>query len=248
MFFLKFLLALQFLTRIPVTVRGPVRDSDMAGSMACFPLIGLLLGSLAAGVNVLLSLFLAPPVCDFFSIALLVLITGNMHTDGLMDAADGLFSGKPGERALEIMKDSRVGSHGVTAGVLVLLSKFILLWQLPQDAKAISLILFPALGRWSQVYAAAVHPYARPGGGTGGFTDHVGTREVMVASAFTLAAVAVPLGLKGAVPAAAALLGTIALGRFISRKIGGMTGDTLGAISECTEVLALLSMHIVYIL
>lgn len=242
---MKLLLALQFLTRIPVTVRSPVQERDMAGSMAYFPLIGLLLGALAAGANTLLSTLFSPPVSDLFSIVFLVLITGNMHTDGLMDAADGLFSGKPAERALEIMKDSRVGSHGVTAGVLVLLSKFVLLWQLPQEAKAAALVLFPALGRWSQVYAAAAHPYARPGGGTGGFTEHVGTRQVLLASAITLAAAAVLLGPKGAVPAFAALLGTMALGRFITRKIGGMTGDTLGAINESVEVLALFSLHIV---
>ncbi|MFZ5632646.1 MAG: adenosylcobinamide-GDP ribazoletransferase [Bacillota bacterium] len=243
---MKFLLALQFLTRIPLNLRGTFEDRDLARAMAWFPAIGLLLGTSAAGLHVALSPALAPPVCDLFAIAFLVAATGNMHGDGLMDAADGLFSGKPRERMLELMKDSRVGSHGVAAGILVLLSKFVLLGQLSREDKIISLVLVPAMGRWAQVYAAAGHHYVRPGGGTGGFVNHVGTREIFWASLTVLAAVVLLLGAKGGVLAGAVLLGTAALGRYISGKIGGMTGDTLGAINECVEVLGLVALQIVF--
>lgn len=244
---MKFLLALQFLTRVPLTLRGPIEESDLAGAMAYFPVIGLILGASAAGLYTLLSLILASPVCDFFAIAFLVVITGNMHGDGLMDAADGLFSDKPRERILEIMKDSRVGSHGDTAGTLVLVSKFVLLGQLPGEAKILSLVLVPAMGRWAQVYAATVHPYARIYGGTGNFIQQVGNREIFWSSLTVLVTVALLLGLKGSILAGTVFIGTAGLGWYISRKIGGMTGDVLGAMNECIEVLTLVTLQIILI-
>src|SRR5689334_10415915 len=115
------LLALQFLTRIPVTIRGDVSAEDMARSMALFPLVGLLIGALAAGLHTLASFAFAPSVCDLIAIIFVIAITGNLHGDGLMDTADGFFSGKPRERMLEIMHDSRAGAHGVMAGACLLL-------------------------------------------------------------------------------------------------------------------------------
>jgi len=240
-----------------------VDTRDIARSMACFPVIGLLLGAFLAVLNALLSRVLPGSVCDLTVIAAMVLVTGNMHGDGLMDTADGIYSGKPPERILEIMRDSRVGSHGVMAGMLVLLAKFILLGQIPPGAKWMALVLMPAVGRWAQVYCAAVYPYARSGGGTGGFSDFVGTRELIWASLTVAAAGAALFYLKsmiftgtvftGAVVAAGTAIlagivvfaGTAAFGRYISRKIGGMTGDTLGAVNELAEVLALVVLLII---
>ena len=214
--------------------------------MAYFPLVGLLIGISAAVVHFLLSYVLAPQVCDLVAIAFMVIVTGNMHGDGLMDTADGIYSGRPRERILEIMRDSCVGSHGVMAGVLVLLAKFVLLGQLPPEVKQFALILTPAMGRWAQVYGATVYPYARTGGGTGGFTDHVGRREIFWASLTALAAAVLLFGLWGGILAGAVLVGTAAIGRYIAAKIGGMTGDTLGAMSEMTEVLSLFVVQFLF--
>lgn len=254
---MEFLLALQFLTRIPITVRGTAPDETKARSMAYFPLVGLLLGAAAATVYALFSFILPGAVNDLIVITLLVLITGNMHGDGLMDTADGLFSGREREGMLDVMKDSRVGSHGVMAGVLSVLFRLVLLGQFPVGAdKAAALIIMPALGRWAQVYSAAVFPYARTAGGTGMFTAKVGRRELLWASATALLAAVLLPGIirgltdtvslegvltgtvKGLVLAAAVFTGTSALGRYISGRLGGLTGDTYGAVSECIEVLA----------
>ncbi len=244
---MRFLLALQFLTRVPVKLKEPFDGRDMARAAAYFPAVGLLLGTSAAAMNYFLSMALAPPVCDLFTVAFLAAVTGNMHGDGLMDTADGIFSGQSRDRILEIMKDSRVGSHGVTAGVTVLLAKFVLLGQLTQDEKIISLILAPALGRWAQVYAASAHPYVRPGGGTGSFTHYIGGRELFLASAITLFPTIILLGVPGgSLLALAAIPGTVILGRYLAGKIGGMTGDTLGAVNECVEVLGLLILQFVF--
>lgn len=214
--------------------------------MAYFPAIGLLIGIATAVIHTLLSYILAPQVCDLAAIAFMVLVTGNMHGDGLMDTADGIYSGRPRERVLEIMRDSCVGSHGVTAGVLVLLAKFVLLGQLTPQVKVFTLVLVPALGRWAQVYGATVYPYARTGGGTGGFTAYVGRREIFWASITVLAAAALLFRLQGGILAAVVLVGTVAIGRYLAAKIGGVTGDTLGAMTELTEVLALLVVQFLF--
>lgn len=253
------LLAMQFLTRIPVTVRGQVGDQEVARAMAYFPLVGLLLGLGAAALHTLVSATTAASVGDLLAVVFLIIVTGNMHGDGLMDTADGLFSGKTRERILEIMKDSRVGAHGVTAGVLVILAKFVILGQIPAEGKGPALILAPVLGRWAQVYGAALYPYARTGSGVASFVDHVGRRELFWASLTVLAATFSLLGmqgsavngvtgaiLEGGLLAGAALMSNALLARYVSGKLGGLTGDALGAMNECTEVLSLLMLLIIF--
>lgn len=241
-----FLLAVQFLTKIPVNVRGSVDEKIMARSMAFFSLVGLMLGVSAAALHALASLVFAPPVCNLVALTFLVIITGNLHGDGLMDAADGLFSGRSREGMLEIMRDSRVGSHGVVAGVLALLAKFVLLGQMPGNAPEIALILAAALGRWSQVYGAAFYPYARPAGGTGSFTAHVGLREVFYNSLTVILPALFLFRLSGFVLLIAVMAGTALLEWYIAKKIGGITGDTLGATSECVEVLTLAALLVIF--
>jgi adenosylcobinamide-GDP ribazoletransferase len=238
---LNLLIALQFLTRIPITVRGGVSSENMARSMACFPLIGLLIGALAAAIHFLSSFALAGSVCDLIAVVFLIAITGNMHGDGLMDTADGFFSGKPRERILEIMHDSRVGAHGVIAGACLVLAKFVLLGQIPASSKGMALIVVPAFGRWAQVYAATLYPYVSGSSGTGAFVSCLGRREIALASGITLAAAVLLLGPLKGIGAAGVVLGVTALlARSAHRKIGGITGDVLGALTECAEVAGLL--------
>ena len=235
---MSFLLAVQFLTRIPVTVRGTVTEQQLARSMAYYPLVGLLLGVLAALLHLLLVRFTAVAVADSAAVALLVLLTGNMHLDGLMDTADGIWSGRPREQMLEIMRDSRVGSHAVAAGILVLLAKIILLGQIPPDFKITALLLFPVLGRWSIVYAAAIYPYARSQG-LGGFTAYLGKWQLVFASAVTVALSYYFLQTAGLILCGTVLLGAVLLAAYLARRVGGMTGDLFGAVNELMEVLAL---------
>lgn len=243
---LELLLAVQFLTRIPITFKGAMDDKKMARSMAYFSLVGLLLGASAAALHALTSLVFAATVSNFVALAFLVFITGNLHGDGLMDVADGFFSGRPRERMLEIMRDSRVGSHGVMAGILVLLAKFILLGEMPYGTQGITLILALSLGRWSQVYGAALFPYARLTGGVANFTVHVGYWELFFNSVTVLVLSLVLLKLQGLILLGAVLAGTALLDWYVSKKIGGITGDTLGATNECVEVLSLLVLLVIF--
>ncbi|MDA8337254.1 MAG: adenosylcobinamide-GDP ribazoletransferase [Peptococcaceae bacterium] len=234
-----FWLACQFLTIVPVTVRGPVEDRDLAAAMAWFPLVGLLLGAAAAGVYVLTAYVSPSALSAFVPLAFLVLVTGNMHGDALMDAADGLGSGRPPERALEIMKDSHVGAHGVMAGVLGFLAKLLLLGALHPAGRITALVLVPALGRWTHVYAARTNPYVRPDNGKGGFTRYVGNRELILASGTLVAAALVLMGPAGAVPVAAALVVAHLAGRHARKMLGGLTGDIYGALGELVEMAGL---------
>lgn len=236
---MEFLLALQFLTRLPVSVKGEVDDKKMARSMSWFAVVGLLLGALGAGVNLLASLVFPVAVSNFLALAFLIMITGNLHGDGLMDTADGFFCGRSRDRMLEIMRDSLVGSHGVMAGILVITGKLVLLGQIPQGMQGLALVLALSLGRWSQVYGAAFYPYARSGGGVANFTFHVGYWELFFNSLTVLAVSLFFLNLKGLILLGAVLAGTAFLQLYASKKIGGITGDTLGATNECIELLSL---------
>lgn len=241
-----FLLAVQFLTRLPVTVKGEVNDKKMARSMSWFALVGLLLGALGAGVHYLASLVFPLLVSNFLTLAFLILITGNLHGDGLMDTADGFFCGRSQERMLEIMRDSLVGSHGVMAGILDILGKFVLLGQMPPGMQGMALILALSLGRWSQVYGAALFSYARSGGGVANFTSHVGYGELLFNSVTVIALSLFILNLKGLILLGAVLAGTALLQLYATKKIGGITGDTLGATNECVELLSLAVLLVIF--
>ncbi len=238
---MSLLIALQFLTRIPITLKSGVSTTDMARSMAFFPLVGLLIGALAAALHGLSSFVFAQGVCDLIAIVFLIAITGNMHGDGLMDTADGFFSGKPRERMLEIMHDSRAGAHGVMAGICLVVAKVVLLGQVPAPLKGMALIVIPALGRWAQVYAATFHPYVSGEHGTGSFVSSLGRRELILATTLSWGAALLFLGpIKGIGAAGAVLAVTVFLAWFANRRIGGVTGDVLGALNECAEVAGLL--------
>ncbi|MEN8614556.1 adenosylcobinamide-GDP ribazoletransferase [Dehalogenimonas sp. THU2] len=235
-----FTLALQFLTRIPVTMASIGNDEVMARSMSYFAFIGLLIGGAAAGLHYLLYQGFSPAVANLGAIIFVIFLTGNLHGDGLMDTADGIFSGRPRERMLEIMKDSRVGSHGVMAGVLVILLRFVLLGEMDRTTVMMALVLAPVLGRWAQVYGAARYPYARSSGGTGSFTSHVGWRELGFNSFVAIGTALVLLQVSGLVLFSAVLVGTVLFHGWVRSRLGGITGDTLGAASETIEILTLL--------
>jgi len=235
----EFLLALQFLTRLPVTVSGVVDDRTMARSMAYYSLIGLLIGGGAAGVRYLLGLVFSATPANLGAIIFVIFVTGNLHGDGLMDTADGIFSGRSRERMLEIMKDSRVGSHGLMAGVLDLLLRLVLLGEMEPAMQITALLLAPTLGRWVLVYGSARYPYARNSGGTGSFTVYVGWRELLYNSVVALGVTLGFLRVPGLILLVVALVAAFLLHRFIKGRLGGVTGDTLGAAGEVVEILTL---------
>ena len=234
-------IALGFLTIIPLPLNREVKPMDTGRSMAFFPLAGAIIGGILAGISAVLSTILPRSVVDFILIAALALITGGLHLDGLADTFDGLYGGKTREEALAIMKDSRVGAIGVVSLVFVIVLKYITLLSVPAGLKYTALVVMPALSRWSMVIVAYLSRYARPTGGTGrDFIETVSPMNLLIATAFALITGIVGLEWKGGL--IILLIGglTIIWVVYFHRRLGGVTGDVLGAINEVNEVMALL--------
>jgi len=227
--------AVSFLTRVPVG--GTVAADDVARGAALFPVVGAGVGALAGGLAALLHPTLSPFVAAAAAVALAALVTGAMHLDALADTADALGSHSR-DAALEIMRDSRVGSFGATALVLDLLLKTGAIATLVARGDAIaSLVVAGALSRGVSPALATFLPYPRAEGGPGSvLSGRTSVVAAAIAAALAVAA-AVLLGEAWLVIPAAGV--AIVLAGFYRRWLGGATGDCLGAATELSETLIL---------
>lgn len=230
------LAAWRFLTIVPIPGNWGMAEEDLARSVVWFPVIGLMLGVVAAGLAYGLTSVAPPLVVAAAMIVILLSFSGGLHLDGLADTADGFFSSRPRERILEIMKDSHIGAMGVIAIVCVLLLKFAALASLPMARLWPAVLLMPLAGRCALVIHMALLPYARPSG-LGAIFYRRNPRGAAIWAAGVLAAVAGGLlGAWGLGIWAACVAAALVLSAYVRRKIGGATGDTLGAICELVEV------------
>lgn len=236
----SFLLALQLLTRIPIKIRGEIRPGEMSRTVTVFPLVGLLIGGVMAITCYLVFLILPRPLPAWLVVAASLFITGGLHLDGLMDTADGVFSGQPREKALGIMKDSRVGAMGVMSCVLDLGIKAAAINSLATAYLYPLLLLTPVIARTAMVLSMR-YPYARQGEGTGSpFAGQVSVTQVVFSVMLSLAIAFLAMGIEGAALAAAAWLIASGVAWWLAKRLGGMTGDTYGFINEITEISFLL--------
>ncbi len=241
----SFLVALKFLTILPVGKNLDIQDKELAKSASYFPLVGALLGLLLVTVDFILRPLFPDSIINLSILITLILVTGALHLDGFMDSIDGLFSGQSKKRMLEIMRDSRVGSFGVIAVICLLLLKLSFLNEIQGGIRYSTLILMPALSRWVVVYLAKVYPYARKSKGTGEpFAKLVGSKELIKATLFVAILIGLLLQLRGIIIWLGVFMILILLGRWINKKISGMTGDTYGAIIETIEVVFLISVYL----
>jgi adenosylcobinamide-GDP ribazoletransferase len=242
----SFLLALQFLTVVPVRVACEVTPRLMGRAMAWFPAVGLMLGAVLALVDLGLRELLPPAVSAALLLALWVAMTGALHLDGLVDCCDGLLAAREPERRLEIMRDTHVGAFAVVGVVCLLLVKFAVLLELPQGGRLAALLVVPTLSRSAMVYAARAYPYARPGPGLGQlFRDGLTWREVSVAAGTAGVVALLSLGWLGLGLVALVWLLTLAIAWWVRRRIPGLTGDVYGAINELTELGGLLFLLLI---
>lgn len=234
------LLALQFLTRIPVRSDGIYSDAKMAASPRYYPTIGLIIGALSAAIYSVASLALTPLVGAVLSTALICLLTGAFHEDGLADSFDGIGGGLTKERSLEIMKDSRIGTYGAAALVFVLGLKISLLASLPIGAAIAGLITVHCLSRVSSVLVIATSRYVRfegTGKYTAGGLSSASVSIVIVTGAGALLGLAYGLDPSAAFACVmGAAAGHAAMRAIYQQKLGGYTGDTLGAVQQVSEV------------
>lgn len=233
-------LALTFLTKLPWPRLGLAAPQDLARSMFWFPWVGALLGLMFCGAWLGLQQVLPAPGAAALLLCLTVGLTGALHLDGLADTVDGLGGGhNPAER-LEIMKDSRLGTFGMVSLTLVLLLKFAFFLALPGKGTGGILLLFPLVSRWGMVLLAYLSPYARPEGGLG--QAMVNGVDVRVLTGATLSALALSFlaaGVRGLVLLAGAGVAVWLGSYYFRKKLGGVTGDVLGATNEALEVLVL---------
>lgn len=237
----SFLIALQFLTIVPVRLSSLPSAQQVGRSLIHYPLIGLLLG-LALWLTSLPLGDAAPALQAALLLTIWVALTGALHLDGLADSADAWLGGfGDRERTLTIMKDPRSGPAAVVVLVLVLLLKFVALWTLLADGAALALVLAPLLGRAALAALFLSTPYVRPGGLGQALADHLPHRGV----AGVLLLVALGCLWAGETGWLALMLG---LGvawlarRSMCLRLGGTTGDTAGALLELVECAVLVGL------
>jgi adenosylcobinamide-GDP ribazoletransferase len=241
----EFAAAVQFLSILPVPGSAQLFEKDKVTPglvIGCeyFPLVGLLLALLLWLLVLVFAPFVPQLVLAALLVAALVILTGGLHLDGLMDSCDGLFGGSTRERKLEIMRDSRVGSFGVLGAACLLLLKFALFASIKVHALPFALMMTLPSARWAMVLALRVFPSARTSGLGAAFHQAVTTERLLVAGIIALVIVLVLGQLIGLLVWMAATVTALLLGFWITRSIGGLTGDSYGAIEEVVEVVALL--------
>lgn len=234
------LLAVQFLTRLPISSAQAYSPERMADSVRHYPLVGVLIGTFAAAVYTTAQLLFPPVVAVILSTVLTVLFTGAFHEDGLADTFDGVGGGLGVERSLEIMKDSRVGTYGAIALFAVLAIKVAALSALASSAVVICLISGHGLSRWSIVVVIASSRYVRDAGTAKPTAEGIGSGSLVYASVTALLCLALIGVVVTPVAAGCAAVGLIAghaaIRLIFERKLGGYTGDCLGATQQVSEI------------
>jgi len=237
---MSFLEAVRFLTFIPLPAREASWEEVGRGT-AYFPLVGALLGSILVLADTLLGKIWSRLLVSAVLVVLWVILTGGLHLDGLADTVDGLRGGRGREERLAIMRDSRLGAFGGVAIFCLLALKLAFVNELDPAWHGRGLLLAPTLGRWAMVYGIWAFPSARPGGTGSIFKEHSGLRELVLA---TMLALVVALSLSlfhlwGLAILSGLWLAVALLGWTLTRTLGGLTGDTYGALCEVSEVLVL---------
>ena len=237
-----FRLAMAFLTIIPIPLRDDeATPSRLADARFAYPVVGALIGLVMAGLSEALRAIGAPAgPSAFLLVASAAIISGGLHLDGLADSADGLFLwGDPGRR-LGVMRDPHVGSFGVAAIVLVLLGKFAAIEAIGGPSRSIAILGGATVARSLVLVSAGTAPYARPEG-TGRFlVEATNRRDAALAAVVALAVGISTAGRGGLIASAVGLSVAIVLTGTARRKLGGVTGDTLGALVELGELAFLL--------
>jgi adenosylcobinamide-GDP ribazoletransferase len=239
-------LALAFLTVVPIRFGDvEVSDNDLAASRYAYPAVGAAIGLALAGLSwILAKVGASPGVAAFLLVAFWASLTGGLHLDGLADTADGLFLWGDPTRRLEVMRDPRVGSYGLTAVVLVILGKFAVLNDLLGTSRAWAVFGSAVIGRTLVLVSAGTASYARHQGTGRILIEATTLRDASGAAALTLVIGILAAGWPGLVAGALALVLAWGLTRLAVARLGGVTGDTLGALVEAGELLVLLAASV----
>jgi adenosylcobinamide-GDP ribazoletransferase len=235
------LVAAGFLTRLPMQRPPSLPASEFAAAAVLFPLVGAALGGVIGGIALALAQVLPAFLAATLAVGLELALTGALHIDGLADSADGL-AGRDPEHSLEIMRDHSLGAYGASALALDLLAKATALGALTGGAgMVLPVVAVFAVSRAAALPLAAGLPYARTGDGTGrALADRLCIRGAAggVALAAVIAVAATGIWALGTLACLALAIGTV--GWLAQRRLGGVTGDVMGAVIELTATLGLI--------
>ena len=237
---MRFLTALRFLTVIPLPWRHEVDPEELGRSLGYFPLVGIIIGLILAGLNWLLRLIMPSAVVDALLIVSMVAISGALHLDGFVDTCDGIAGHKTPEERWQVMHDSRAGAFGIIGVILLLMVKYVSLISVPQTLLMATLVLMPVLSRWTMVYAIFAYPYARPSGLGKVFKQGASWQMLTIATLIALVITGALARLAGLAIIFGVWVIVVALSTYLKRKFAGLTGDTYGAINEVAEVCVLI--------
>lgn len=231
------LAALQFLTRIPITLR---REPSLERTVAWFPLAGALIGAIVGGTAAGLWFVVSPLLAGVLAVVVGLLVTGAFHEDGLGDVADAFGGGWTVERRLEILKDSRHGTYGVAAMCASIVVRMVALgsltgpWQMFTAAVAAH-----TMGRVAAVAMAGTMRLATHSGLGADYGRGTTRSRAAIGGGSGLVVTAVAVGWHAAPLAIAAVVALLVVGTLARRKIGGISGDVLGATEQVAECLCL---------
>ena len=238
------ILQIRFLTRIPVPADVDYDERAFAAGAVFAPVIGLFIGLITIGVYLLFAQLDKRPLAILMAMVSGIAVTGGIHLDGLADTFDGLFSYRTRERVLAIMKDSRLGTGGAIGLFLVLMLKYTLLVSLPDNQLIVCLAVMPVLSRMTITWSAGLSTYARTGEKSiaAGLIEHTGVLEIGIATLLSFLISVLFLQLA-AVPLIMIIIAfTLLMNLYARYRIGGITGDIIGAVIELSELVFLLSV------
>ena len=234
-------LAAMFLTRVPLpSIQG--RVPPVAAAVPWFPTVGLAIGACTGAAYLGARELFGVAVAAGLAVAIGAAITGAFHIDGLGDTADAFGGGTTKDRRLEIMKDSRLGTYGVTAVVLAIVLQVAALSSLDAAQGFAGLLVAHSLGRSAALWVmVGMSPARRDGLGVD-YLDDLPIGRTLIGSAVGVAASLVAFGPWGGLMVAAVSIGAMAVAALSQRKIGGVSGDVLGAAEQVAEVAVLLTV------
>jgi adenosylcobinamide-GDP ribazoletransferase len=232
--------AVAFLTRLPVG-GGALTGASLSRAAVWFPVVGLLVGGVMAGTRALAGLVLEPLPATVLALLAAVLVTGGFHEDGLADAADAMGAHATRERKLEILRDPRLGTFGALALVFAVAVPLAVLAPLDDGHFARAALVGHVLGRWSTLPQSLALPAARPGGS--GALVRVGPAGLAVGTSVAVGTALAAGGLVPGIVALAVACAVTVLGGWASlRVLGGVSGDTFGAVNKLVEIAAYLAL------
>lgn len=237
------LVAARYLTIVPLPGAAHAPIESLGRSAAWFPVVGIALGLVLVAVDRLTGWLFSPLLAALLTVTAWKLLTGGVHLDGLADCLDGL-TGRDAEQRLAIMRDSRIGAFGTIGLILFLMLEIVALAELVSPTRGSALFAAPVIARATPAVLAALFRPARADGQGAAF--HAGVRPSAVALGLVaaLAAAVFALGGFGVAAVAAGLLAAVAAAAVIAPRLGGMTGDVLGAAVELSEVAVLLAVSV----